>query len=72
MLVAQGQYGYKWRKWITEIEVSNDRSHLGTGRAEATPRMHCTRISIIPIESLNSKYGAEFLGFTGSAYSGTS
>ena len=29
MLVAQGQYGYKWIKWITEIEVSNDTSYLG-------------------------------------------
>jgi DMSO/TMAO reductase YedYZ molybdopterin-dependent catalytic subunit len=29
MLVAQSQYGYKWIKWITQIEVSNDTNYLG-------------------------------------------
>ena len=29
MLVAQSQSGYKWIKWLTEIEVSNDTSFLG-------------------------------------------
>jgi DMSO/TMAO reductase YedYZ molybdopterin-dependent catalytic subunit len=29
-LVAESQYGYKWIKWITSIEVSNDSSYLGT------------------------------------------
>ncbi len=28
-LVAESQYGYKWIKWITTIEVSNDSSYLG-------------------------------------------
>jgi DMSO/TMAO reductase YedYZ molybdopterin-dependent catalytic subunit len=29
-LVAESQYGYKWIKWLTTIEVSNDSSYLGT------------------------------------------
>ncbi|MCL1978100.1 MAG: molybdopterin-dependent oxidoreductase [Candidatus Bathyarchaeota archaeon] len=29
-LVAESQYGYKWIKWVTTIEVSNDSSYLGT------------------------------------------
>jgi len=28
-LVAEGKLGYKWAKWITKIEVSNDTSFLG-------------------------------------------
>jgi DMSO/TMAO reductase YedYZ molybdopterin-dependent catalytic subunit len=28
-LVAESKYGYKWIKWITQIEVSNDTSFLG-------------------------------------------
>lgn len=28
-LVAESQYGYKWIKWITKIEVSDDASYLG-------------------------------------------
>ncbi|MGD0495107.1 MAG: molybdopterin-dependent oxidoreductase [Candidatus Bathyarchaeia archaeon] len=28
-LVAEGKYGYKWIKWITTIEVSNDTSFRG-------------------------------------------
>ena len=28
-LVAEGKYGYKWIKWITKIEVSNDTSFRG-------------------------------------------
>ena len=29
MLVAQSQYGYKWIKWITQIEASNNTNYLG-------------------------------------------
>ncbi len=29
MLVAEDKWGYKWVKWITEIEVSNDSSYEG-------------------------------------------
>ena len=29
MVVAQDQYGYKWAKWLTEIEVSSDTGYLG-------------------------------------------
>ena len=28
-LVAESQYGYKWIKWITQIEVSNDTNYRG-------------------------------------------
>ena len=28
-LVAEGKLGYKWAKWITKIEVSNDTSYEG-------------------------------------------
>jgi len=28
-LVAESQYGYKWIKWITRIEVSNNANYLG-------------------------------------------
>ncbi len=29
MLVAESKWGYKWIKWITEIELSNDTSYQG-------------------------------------------
>ncbi len=28
-LVAESKYGYKWIKWVTEIELSNDLSYKG-------------------------------------------
>ena len=28
-LVAESKWGYKWIKWITEIEVSNDNDYEG-------------------------------------------
>lgn len=28
-LVAEGKLGYKWAKWITKMEVSNDTSFRG-------------------------------------------
>ena len=28
-LVAESKYGYKWIKWITEIEASDDSSFRG-------------------------------------------
>ena len=37
MLVAKGQYGYKWIKWLTEIEVSNDTSYLGYWESRGYP-----------------------------------
>lgn len=29
MVVAEDHWGYKWAKWVTEIEVSNDPKYLG-------------------------------------------
>ena len=37
MLVAQNQYGYKWIKWITQIDVSNDSSYLGYWESNGYP-----------------------------------
>jgi len=37
MLVAQNQYGYKWIKWVTEIDVSNDSSYLGYWESQGYP-----------------------------------
>ena len=28
-VVAEDQYGYKWAKWVTSIQVSNDISFRG-------------------------------------------
>jgi DMSO/TMAO reductase YedYZ molybdopterin-dependent catalytic subunit len=36
-LVAQNQYGYKWIKWITRIDVSNDSSYLGYWESRGYP-----------------------------------
>lgn len=37
MLVAQSQYGYKWIKWVTEIEVSNNTGYLGYWESRGYP-----------------------------------
>ena len=37
MLVSESQYGYKWIKWLTEIEVSNDTSYLGYWESRGYP-----------------------------------
>jgi DMSO/TMAO reductase YedYZ molybdopterin-dependent catalytic subunit len=37
MLVAKSQFGYKWIKWITEIEVSNDTGYLGYWESRGYP-----------------------------------
>ena len=37
MLVAQNQYGYKWIKWVTSIDVSNDSSYLGYWESQGYP-----------------------------------
>ena len=37
MLIAQSQYGYKWIKWITQIEVSNDTSYQGYWESRGYP-----------------------------------
>jgi len=37
MLVAQNQYGYKWIKWVTQVNVSNDSSYLGYWESRGYP-----------------------------------
>ena len=29
MLVAESKWGYKWIKWVTKIEVSNNTTYKG-------------------------------------------
>ena len=36
-LVAESKYGYKWIKWITEIEVSNDGDYRGYWESRGFP-----------------------------------
>jgi len=37
MLIAQNQYGYKWIKWVTGIEVSNNSGYLGYWESRGYP-----------------------------------
>jgi DMSO/TMAO reductase YedYZ molybdopterin-dependent catalytic subunit len=37
MLVSESQYGYKWIKWITEIELSNDVEYRGYWESRGFP-----------------------------------
>jgi DMSO/TMAO reductase YedYZ molybdopterin-dependent catalytic subunit len=37
MLVSESQYGYKWIKWITEIEASNNTNYLGYWESRGYP-----------------------------------
>jgi DMSO/TMAO reductase YedYZ molybdopterin-dependent catalytic subunit len=37
MLVTPDQYGYKWIKWVTQIDVSNDSSYLGYWESRGYP-----------------------------------
>lgn len=36
-LVAESKYGYKWIKWITKIEVSNNTNYLGYWESRGFP-----------------------------------
>ncbi len=36
-LVAESQYGYKWIKWITKIEVSENNNYLGFWESRGYP-----------------------------------
>ncbi len=36
-LVAESQYGYKWIKWLTKIEVSNNTGYLGFWERQGYP-----------------------------------
>jgi len=37
ILVAENQTGYKWIKWLTQIDVSNDSSYLGYWESRGYP-----------------------------------
>jgi DMSO/TMAO reductase YedYZ molybdopterin-dependent catalytic subunit len=36
-LVAESQYGYKWIKWVTQIEVSDNPNYLGYWESRGLP-----------------------------------
>jgi DMSO/TMAO reductase YedYZ molybdopterin-dependent catalytic subunit len=36
-LVAESRYGYKWIKWITEIELTDDTNYLGYWESRGYP-----------------------------------
>jgi DMSO/TMAO reductase YedYZ molybdopterin-dependent catalytic subunit len=36
-LVAESQYGYKWEKWITKIELTNNPNYLGFWESRGYP-----------------------------------
>jgi DMSO/TMAO reductase YedYZ molybdopterin-dependent catalytic subunit len=36
-LVAESQYGYKWIKWVTQIEVSDEADYLGYWESRGYP-----------------------------------
>ena len=36
-LVAESQYGYKWIKWLTKIDVSNNTNYLGFWESKGYP-----------------------------------
>ena len=36
-LVAESQFGYKWIKWVTKIEVSDDSNYLGYWESRGYP-----------------------------------
>ena len=37
MLIVPNQYGYKWIKWVTQIDVSNDTNYLGYWESRGYP-----------------------------------
>ncbi len=36
-LVAESKFGYKWIKWVTKIEISNDVNYLGYWESRGWP-----------------------------------
>jgi DMSO/TMAO reductase YedYZ molybdopterin-dependent catalytic subunit len=51
-LVAEGKLGYKWIKWITEIELSDDEEYLGYWESRGYPNEPIPEFSpliILPI-----------------------
>ncbi len=36
-LAAENQYGYKWIKWVTEIELSDDANYTGYWESRGYP-----------------------------------
>ena len=55
-LVAQSQYGYKWIKWVTEINVSNDSSYLGYWESRGYPNF-----ATVPGDPNNSRTPSNYV-----------
>ena len=63
MLVPQNQYGYKWIKWVTQIDVSNDSSYLGYWESRGYPNN--ATVSNPSVSPASAFVAAETLGFVG-------
>ena len=61
ILVAQNQYGYKWIKWLTEIDVSNNTSYLGYWESRGYPNNAAVGSSTVG--PLSFRVITEVLGF---------
>ncbi|HMK95740.1 MAG TPA: molybdopterin-dependent oxidoreductase [Candidatus Limnocylindrales bacterium] len=62
ILVAQNQYGYKWIKWLTEIDVSNNSGYLGYWESRGYPNN--ATVSSPTVGPLNFVITLEILGFS--------
>ena len=61
VLVPPDQYGYKWIKWVTQIDVSNDSSYQGYWESRGYPNNATVgNPSVAPVSTL---VAAETLGF---------
>jgi DMSO/TMAO reductase YedYZ molybdopterin-dependent catalytic subunit len=62
ILVAQNQYGYKWIKWLTEIDVSNNTGYLGYWESRGYPNN--AAVTSPTVGPLNFVVTFEILGFS--------
>ena len=62
-LAPTDQYGYKWIKWVTQIDVSNDSSYLGYWESRGYPNnATVSNPGVAPVSPL---VAAETVGFVG-------
>ena len=63
MLISQNQYAYKWIRWVTQIDVSNDSSYLGYWESRGYPNN--ATIGNPSVSPANAFATVETLGFIG-------
>ncbi|MGA3111819.1 MAG: molybdopterin-dependent oxidoreductase [Candidatus Bathyarchaeia archaeon] len=63
MLIPQNQYGYKWIRWVTQIDVSNDSSYLGYWESRGYPNN--ATVGGPSVSPASAFAAAETLGFVG-------